>query len=188
MRGSSQRLDISFGSGTRKRPRGSGLCVLYLDFDGVLHHEDVHYHPKRGAYMFPAGYRLFEHSALLETLLLPYPELKIVLSTSWVRQYGCYGAAKRLPMGLRSRVIGATFHSRMDREEFLIDPRGMQVWRDVVRRSPSHWLALDDDDVDWPAWCRDRLIHTDPMRGISAAGTGDAIAKKLAQMHLAGSP
>lgn len=27
------------------------MLLLYLDFDGVLHHEDVRWSPKRGAYM-----------------------------------------------------------------------------------------------------------------------------------------
>lgn len=183
MTGACPRPDASREPYVGKRPRGSGLCILYLDFDGVLHHEDVHYHPRRGAYMFPAGYRLFEHAALLESLLEPYPDLKIVLSTSWVRQYGCYGAAQRLPASLKNRVVGATFHSKMRREEFLADPRGLQVWRDVVRRSPGHWLALDDDAVDWPEWCRDCLVHTDPVRGISAPGLADTISQKLVEMH-----
>ncbi len=30
-----------------KPPKGAGALVLYLDFDGVLHHENVLWHPKR---------------------------------------------------------------------------------------------------------------------------------------------
>ncbi|WP_166658340.1 HAD domain-containing protein [Paraburkholderia silvatlantica] len=34
------------------------------------------------------------------------------------------------------------------------------------------WVALDDDDEGWPAWCRDHLVRTDPELGISARRTG----------------
>lgn len=127
-------------------PRGYGEHVLFLDFDGVLHHENVHWHPERGAYAGPPGFQLFEHAALLERLLEPYPALRIVLSTAWVRRYGCRGTAKRLPMGLRSRVIGATWHSRMSETDFLAKPKGVQVLEDVLRRCPRKWIALDDTD------------------------------------------
>jgi hypothetical protein len=85
--------------------KGRGQPVLYLDFDGVLMHENVLWHPRRGAYLVaPEGYRLFQHASLLDEMLQPHPSIQVVLSTSWVRQYGCSGAAKRLPPGLRKRV------------------------------------------------------------------------------------
>lgn len=81
-----------------KPPRVEGGLVLNFYFDGVLHHENVFWHPRRGAYAGPPGLTLSEHAALLDELLAPIPEVGIVLSTSWGRQYGCYGAAqKRLP-------------------------------------------------------------------------------------------
>ena len=140
-----------------KPPGGRNGLILYLDFDGVLHHENVLWHPRLGAYLSaPEGYTLFQHALLLEQLLEPYPEVRIVLSTSWVRRYGCSRTAKNLRPSLRARVIGATFHSRMEKEPFLAAPRGMQVWSDVLRRKPRDWLALDDDYLHWPAWCRDK--------------------------------
>lgn len=78
-----------------KPPRVEGGLVLYFDFDGVLHHENVFWRPRRGAYAGPPGFTLSEHAALLDELLAPIPEVGIVLSTSGGRQYGCYGAAKK---------------------------------------------------------------------------------------------
>lgn len=93
----------------QKTPVGRGQVVLYLDFDGVLHHENALWHPKRGAYLCaPPGHRLFQHVELLTEILEPYPELLIVLSTSWVLRYGYSGASKRLPEALRRRVVGST--------------------------------------------------------------------------------
>lgn len=157
--------------------------VLYLDFDGVLHHSEVYWSPRKGPYIDPTlNQKLFAYAALLEELLLPYPEVAIVLSTSWVLKYGCRGAARRLPNGLRQRVIGATFHTRMNREDFDNASRGMQVWADVYRRQPADWLALDDDYLQWPAWCRDKLIRTHPQLGLSSQETQELLRSKLLSM------
>lgn len=45
-----------------KTLKGTGAKVLYLDFDGVLHHKDVWRHPRRGLYFGPKGVgrKLFE--------------------------------------------------------------------------------------------------------------------------------
>lgn len=159
-----------------------GGTVLYLDFDGVLHHENVLWHPRRGVYAGPPGFRLFEHAALLEELLEPYPQMNIVLSTSWVRTYGCYGAAQKLPAGLSRRVIGAIFHSRMNEKMFLQKPRGKQVLEDVTRRQPVDWLALDDDIEGWPEET-DHVILTHEELGISAPGAAERIAAALRKIH-----
>lgn len=173
---------LDFGA-PRKVPKGAGELILYLDFDGVLHHENVLWHPKKGAYLkAPKQYTLFQHAQLLAELLEPYPTVKIVLSTSWVRSYGCQKTAKRLPEALRSRVIGATFHSRMYEPGFVATPRGMQVSSDVIRRKPRDWLALDDDYVDWPEWCLDKYIRTDEHAGISEPSVRAAIVDTLAKL------
>lgn len=166
-----------------KNPRGRNGLILYLDFDGVLHHENVFWHPRRGAYLSaPPGYALFQHAGLLEKLLAPYPQVQIVLSTSWVRQYGCERTAKKLPPGLRSRVIGATFHSGMDEAAFVSEPRGLQVWSDVLRRKPRDWLALDDDFLDWPSWCLDKYVRTHEHEGLGAPEVTVEFRQKLERM------
>jgi hypothetical protein len=126
---------------------------------------------------------LFEHAALLARCMAPYPALRIVLSTSWVRVFrGVQKAARRLPPELRARVVGATFHSRMDPRWFRSQPR-VQVWGDVCRRQPEAWLALDDDDAGWPDVCRDHLVRTDPVLGISAPSVLAELRARLATMH-----
>ena len=166
-----------------KVPRGKDELVAYLDFDGVCHHENVWWHPRRGPYI-EAGpeFTLFQHIQLLIEVLEPYPDLRIVLSTSWVRRYTYSKAAKRLPALLRERVIGATFHSEMHEESFAAAPRGLQIWSDVLRRQPRDWLALDDDYLHWPAWCRDKLIRTHDVLGISESKVLAELKAKLSLM------
>lgn len=166
----------------QRLPKGNDQCVLYLDYDGVLHHENVLWHPRRGAYAGPPGFELFEHAHLLASLLAPYPDMRIVLSTSWVRRYGCYGSAKRLPPSLRERVLGATFHSRMNEDAFLYMPRGQQVFEDVLRRKPRAWFALDDSDEGWPDEQRQNVVTTDAHLGIGAPGAVEAVRSQLERL------
>lgn len=166
-----------------KRPAGRGGLILYLDYDGVLHHENVLWHPSRGVYLdAPAQYVLFQHVDLLDAWLEPYPDVRLVLSTSWVRTFGFSRAARRLPPRLRARVIGATYHSQMNRQVFAAIPRGMQVWEDVQRRQPRDWLALDDDVEGWPDECRDKHIRTHLHEGLSAPDVSATFKAKLAEL------
>jgi hypothetical protein len=60
-------------------------------------------------------------------------------------------------------------------------PRGMQVTRDVHKRAPTSWFAIDDNGSGWPAWSKDNLIHTNGVRGISDPLAQQAIAAMLAR-------
>ena len=156
----------------------TGGKVLYLDFDGPLHPEAVYSSAKRGPYLpqalVAAGHRLFEHASLLEELLEPYPTLEVVLSTTWAMVYGCSRAAKRLPQRLQARVIGATFHSRMDETAFRELSRGRQVLSDVGRRMPTAWLAIDDVDDGWDG-AREHVVITGETLGIAEPAVLDRL-------------
>lgn len=55
--------------------------LLYFDYDGVLRPDEVYLDARNRVDLRGEG-TLFEHAALLEALLAPYPLLKIVPSTS----------------------------------------------------------------------------------------------------------
>lgn len=167
-----------------KPPAGKDALLLYLDFDGVLHHEDVICSRRRGAVMNAPGHRLFEHVPILEGVLQEWPQVKIVLATSWVRQYGFLGTARRLGPQLRARCIGATFHSGMRDNEwsFARLPRGLQVVQDVGRRQPADWVAVDDDHHDWPAQFEQHLVRSHPEQGLGAPAVLASLREKLAAM------
>jgi hypothetical protein len=169
---------------TLPKPAHSGGRVLYLDFDGVLHPENVWRRPGAGPYVAtPPGHRVFELAPLLAQALEPYPDLRIVLATSWVRVLSFTQAARRLPAGLRARVIGATYHSRMEAAAFLEMPRGVQILADVSRRRPAAWLALDDDTEGWPPLYRAHLVRTHAVLGISAPEVFAELRDKLAGLY-----
>ncbi len=166
---------------------GAGWSAFVFGFYGVLHHENCFWHPRRGAYLVaPSGYTLFQHVHLLESLLEPFPTIQIVLSTSWLRRYGYSWTAKRLSPKLRARVIGATFHTKMDERYFTNLPRGQQVYEDVLRRKPLAWVALDDNTEGWPDECLENFVRTHEQDGIADAETLARLVERLRWLGSAG--
>lgn len=163
--------------------RGIGGAILYLDFDGVLHPEPVYWSRRRDAHLGAEadGHKLFGHESLLESLLEPYPDIRIVLSTSRVRQCRFAGAARRLPEGLRRRCIGATFHTRMDERTFECMGRGQQVMADVDRRYPLTWVALADRNEGRPVHAGDQVVITHPMDGLAHPPVTKVLRHRLAE-------
>lgn len=113
--------------------------ILYLDYDGVLHPE-----PSSPP---PEGWNVLQCRPCWPSLVRErgapcrspgaIPEVVIVLSTSWVRVLSYSQAKAFLPEALRSRVIGATFHSAMNKFEFDAMTRGAQVLADATRRAAT---------------------------------------------------
>ena len=162
------------------RPRVVGGQVLYLDYDGTIHPEQVYTERGKPYVREPQGRQLFEQCDLLTQLLQPYPDVRIVLSTTWVPHYGYRRAANFLPPQLRDRCVGSTFHREMGRHWFRQQlSRGEQVRADVARRNPSAWLALDDDVEGWGEVRETHHIATDPVDGIAAPAVLDRLRTAL---------
>lgn len=166
-----------------KSPMGRDGLVLYLDFDGVLHHSDVYWGAERGFHLrAPERYRLFQHVGLLEELLAPHPIINIVLSTSWVQgpQGSFEDALGQLTPLLQTRVIDCT-HWDQDSNPFAVIPRGVQVSRDVERRQPRKWLAIDDDGEGWGA-ARANLVLSHQYEGIGDKKVFAELKQRLTEM------
>jgi hypothetical protein len=160
------------------------MNICYLDYDAVLHDGNVLRNRRRGMVIKTPGRTFFEWMPHLDELLAPYPDLKIVLSTTWVRELGFKEAKFELSESLRDRVIGSTFlHPKMVKDTFDTLPRGLQIWGDVERRKPAHWFALDDDAFGWPAWCRENLIQTSDRTGLSDPAVQARVRQRLAEIH-----
>lgn len=153
-----------------------GEVVLYLDLDGVVQHHAVMWRARRGVYMSPdAGpdRTLFEWIPVLEEALAPFPQVGLVLSSTWCMWPGYGKTLKRFPSELRERFIGGTYHKRVHgadpwaKSAFKAMSRGQQVCADVIRRQPQAWLALDDDIEDWPEWALDNLVACGGETGLS---------------------
>jgi len=169
-------------------PARRAEVLLYVDFDGVLHHEAVLWHHRRGIYMSQkeaAGRVLFEWVGFLESIALEFPHVGLVLSSTWCVRPGFGKALKFLPRTLAARFIGGTFHRRhhgadeWTLQAFRTTPRWKQILGDVERRQPRAWLALDDDVEDWPDHLRENLIACDGSTGLSSFSVREELEKKL---------
>lgn len=160
---------------------GQSLRVVYLDFDGVLH-PDAAFRTRNGIELLHhPGHSLFEHAPLLDDVLKPYPDVKIVLSTSWQLLEGGYEHAKsRLSAGLQTRCIGGTYNRRNTRKAWFESmSRPDQVVLDVRKRKPAKWIAVDDWPGEWPTWAWQNVVRADPVLGIADITVLEDLKSKL---------
>ncbi|WP_110948352.1 HAD domain-containing protein [Pseudomonas bohemica] len=156
--------------------------ILFLDFDGVLHPDSV-FLSRKGPKLRSEG-ELFMWVGFLEDILQDLPDVRIVLSTSWIRNIGYSRAIKRLPLAVQQRVVGATWHSSMASgwaDENLWDQssRYSQILRYVARSAVSDWVALDDDTEGWADADLFRLVAVDPVLGLSEERARSELRSKL---------
>ncbi len=167
--------------------------ILFLDFDGILHPDAVYKQVKKPIELRAEG-SLMMHAQILEEIIKPF-DVKIVLSTSWVRSLGYLKTVKKMPPSLAERVIGATWHTGMiDRVtypyssgSYANDPfnhitRFEQIYRHVARNRVENWLAIDDlhSGLDvWPAEFEQRLVKTDGNLGLGCVEKQRELRQKL---------
>lgn len=171
---------------TDPRPRAlrADDQVLFLDFDGVLHPDAVYRTRQRGLELRAPG-ELMMHTPILSGMLQDFPDVKIVLSTSWVRLLSYSRAKAYLPRELQARTVSATWHSRMLRspiEGFDTWTRHEQIRAAATRAGITSWIALDDDpDYSWPL-ADERLVRCEPREGLGNAQTQAELRAKLQQL------
>ncbi|MEX3939865.1 HAD domain-containing protein [Paraburkholderia sp. BR10937] len=107
--------------------------VLFLDFDGVLHACDE--------LALDDNFRLIENPNLfmwcpvLERILAPFPEVRVVVSSDWRRRFDDAALIELLgPLGARFAGVVEGYGPT----------RAAEILAEVQRRSIALWLALDD--------------------------------------------
>lgn len=165
--------------------------ILFLDYDGVLHPDAAYYvSSRRNAHIeLRAEGTLFMWMPILEQILASYTSVRIVLSTSWVRELGFAKAKGFLSPGLQSRVIGGTWHSKMARHKEG-SHRVPDLWSELTRyqqiahyiqtKKPTvPWIAIDDNFVGWDPSVAHRLVPTDGATGLSDPAAQQLLRERL---------
>ena len=153
--------------------------IVYLDYDGVLHSDEVFWYRKKGV-VVKADHDLFAAAGILDSILAPYPSVQLILATTWVRVLSYHTAAKRLPPGLQTRLCGATWHTSIDAEWWSTLTRYEQIANHVRRHAIENWLAIDNDAEGWPLDEADRLVRTRDSHGLLEPAAQCELARKLA--------
>lgn len=131
--------------------------ILFLDYDGVLHPDPC-----------SDKSRLFENAYRLVRTLDPFPEVSIVLSTSWRNVRPDDALLGPLPERLRNRVIGRTpkFSDCAATAGRVPYRRHVECeqWLRNHHMSDSPWWALDDR-ADWFSPYCENLLECDSLVG-----------------------
>lgn len=165
--------------------------ILFLDYDGVLHPDAAYYvQSRKGSHIeLRAEGSLFMWMPILEGILSPYSDVKIVLSTSWVRELGFSKAKGFLSPWLQGRVMGGTWHSKMA-QHTEGSHRVPDRWSELTRyqqianylrtkRPTDPWIAIDDDVFGWDPSTAHRLVPTDGDTGLSNPATQKLLRELL---------
>lgn len=151
--------------------------TLFLDIDGVLH-------PYGTPVLSGAGYtrwdlpEIFLWRPLLEAALEPYPDVAIVISSSW--RFMCDDG------DLRNRVLGPRLASRFagitgDENGGLT--RAEEVLECVDMHELTRWVALDDDETVKRAESEERrFVWCPPDRGIAHPTALMRLRRRLQEM------
>lgn len=125
--------------------------IIFLDFDGVLH-------PEHDGEPTPAE-REFCHLPRFEAIMRDYPEVEIVISSTW-REYLSLGELRaRFSPNIAARIIGVTpLTPRID-GKYLPARREGEIldWLTAAGRGQEPWLALDDAAWQFPQY-RNNLV------------------------------
>jgi hypothetical protein len=141
--------------------------ILFLDFDGVLHPEFCN-----------QGEELFCHRDKLELILRDYPQVEIVISSTWRQTRSLAELQALFSPDIGPRIVGVTPDWRdLPKlcEVIGYYPRHVEVegWLRQANRVWERWVVLDDRDY-WFRPFLPNLVWCDPTIGID-----DVVERKL---------
>ncbi|RBB35978.1 hypothetical protein DPV79_26895 [Burkholderia reimsis] len=160
-----------------------------VDYDGALHRGHALL-DKSGHVSLDTGNPSFEFPPLLASLLDPYPEVEIVLTTSWLGTLPLETVLSYLPQQLAKRVVGTTQGIR-PRFGYVQDgsARTYIIRSYVFGHRLKNWLAIDDSvygayHLNTSALnLEPHLVLLDGQRGIGDAEAQQRIRDWLAEAH-----
>ncbi len=145
--------------------------VLFLDFDGVLHQDDIII--KNDIIYDVSDRHLFEWLPWLSETLLQnntFKSLRIVLCTAWVNKYGYDYCVNQLgPLSIL--VIG---HTNQENNS----SRFNQIIEFVKLHGLDSWLVLDDTP-DWPDQYKDFLVNPNSVCALQENSIRNELLLKL---------
>lgn len=122
--------------------------LIFLDFDGVLH-------PVCPRDDLPAAEsQAFCYLPRLAQVLQDFPEIEIVITSTWRLHLNLDQLREMFPIELRGKIVGMTA-GLVDDERFGGREFEAMVWR-YMHRPGAQWIALDDLTTAWPT--TERLV------------------------------
>jgi hypothetical protein len=127
--------------------------LLFLDFDGVLR--------RKQAPLYCLEQTLLER---LVVSLREYPEVSVVITSSWTETFSLEEIKRPFPADIASRILGKTPRVQTQSEH----RRHLEVGAYLRRGGlAQEWVAIDDDPLNYPPQAP--VVLVDPGTGLDAA-------------------
>lgn len=123
--------------------------IIFLDFDGVLHHENVTL--KRC------------HLPRLEKVLREFPAVQIVIASTQRESVPLALLAQRFSPDMAAHIVGITPVLEVRDVGDVAGSRHREILV-YLRGSGADWLALDDDASLFPPSCAELVLCDDGFR------------------------
>lgn len=114
------------------------MILLFLDFDGVLHP----YFPRRDIPQRANEY--FSFLPRLEAVLRDYPEVNVVIASTWRKYHTLEELRAFFSQDLRTRVVGVTPVEPPGGSEAGERQREVETYLQEQKLIGVPWVALDD--------------------------------------------
>lgn len=122
--------------------------ILFLDFDGVTH-------PQFPSKDYPdSENQRFSFLPRLESVLREFPDVRIVIASSWRKQHSLAELKAYFAPDIATRIDGMTPSEPSISAHYTFPARGIRsreahAWLNANGESNSPWLALEDDPFNW---------------------------------------
>jgi hypothetical protein len=168
--------------------------ILYLGISGVLHPSRTTYQLVNRRSPKSDGHRLYEATPVVERVLLGWPSVQIVLTSTLPWAHGLPRVLKRLGPVIAARVLGFTYEDLttkvkhglrqipMSNENYWRSSHEQIVKMHVEWLKPTGWVAVDDNASIWTE--HERRIHIVDVDG--SKGLLDPVAQDRLLTYMTG--
>lgn len=154
--------------------------TLFLSFGGVMH---VGHGLLRndGRVELDSGRPLFQYAPYLVDALSPWPDVQIILTTSWLGMLGEERIVQMLSPELRHRVVGNTLGTppRFGEVRDGTARTGVAI-RHALRLGLQHWLVMDDELYGIPLEFSHHFLRTSSEFALGAPEARETLVAWLA--------
>ncbi|MGF6977610.1 hypothetical protein QFZ94_006060 [Paraburkholderia sp. JPY465] len=151
--------------------------ILYLNFDGVLHPDQVFYENGCIPSLLTPGHNALEYAELLANALEGYDEVAIVLNTWWTFYLGLDACKDLLPTTLAARVSGSTIQ-HIDTYGS-IPTRREETEFHIARQRSRPWMILDHNHARYRRDFQPNLLLLDPCEGLGSRAAQRSVERRL---------
>jgi hypothetical protein len=151
--------------------------ILYLNFDGVLHPDQVFYEEGCTPSLTAGTYTALEHVHVLARILGKYPRVNIVLNTWWTFYIGVEACRDLLPSSLAYRVSGSVLEGA---PRYSTRPvRLHEAERHMFNCGDHAYVVLDHSNAVYRRDLLPKLLLVNPQEGLGNHAAQRSLERRL---------